>query len=87
VFGAGRAWGADRHWLGKETLKVLNPFQVPGTLNGNPQHHRRERFKKIFFTVLAVHVVLFLTPLIQGCRSERQASSQAQDSGMIASQR
>jgi hypothetical protein len=59
---------------------------VPGTLIGNPQHHRRERFKKIFFTVLAVHVVLFLTLLIQGCRSGRQASPQAHDSGAVASQ-
>jgi len=64
-----------RHWLWKRKLKVLNPFQVQGTLSGNPQYNRRERFKKVFFAVLAIHVILFLTLLIQGCRSGQSASN------------
>jgi hypothetical protein len=68
-------------------LKVLNPFQASAVLIGNPQFNRRERFKKIFFAVLAVHVILFLTLLIQGCRSGRQmTTSEALDSSAIASQ-
>jgi hypothetical protein len=68
-------------------VKVLNPFQIPGSLNGNPQHTRRERFKKIFFAVLAVHVILFLTLLIQGCRSgQQQSTSQGPDAGTVTSQ-
>jgi hypothetical protein len=56
---------------------VLNPFQASAILDGNPQFHRREKFKKIFLAVLAVHVLLFLTLLIQGCRSGRNTSSLA----------
>jgi hypothetical protein len=68
-----------------KTLKELNPFQVSGVLVGNPQFNRRERFKKIFFAVLAVHVLLFLTLLIQGCRSGQQTTvPEAPDSGMVA---
>jgi hypothetical protein len=66
-------------------VNASNPFQISSSLTGNPQHTRRERFKKIFFAVLAVHVILFLTLLIQGCRSGRQASAQAPETSAIAS--
>ena len=58
-------------------MKEFNPFQVPGSAIGTLQiqNHRRERFRNIFFAVLAAHVALFLTLLIQGCRS--QTTSQA----------
>jgi len=46
-------------------LNVTNPFSASVALSGNPQINRRERFKKIFFAVLAAHVILFLTLLIQ----------------------
>jgi hypothetical protein len=75
-----------RHGWGKIKLKVLNPFQVPGSLIGNPQQNRRERFKKVFFAVLAVHVLLFLTLLIQGCRSGQNSSSQSPDSATMTAQ-
>jgi hypothetical protein len=67
-------------------LKVSNPFPAPGSLVVNPQQTRRERFKKVFFAVLAMLVILMLTLLIQGCRSTQQMSSQAPDSVTVASQ-
>lgn len=70
------------------TLKVSNPFQVHGAVIGNPQQNRRERFKKIFFTILAIHVILFLTLLIQGCRNGQNGSgaSQGPNSGTVTAQ-
>jgi hypothetical protein len=65
---AGIGWG-------KKKLNVTNPFQAAAALNGNPQYNRRERFKKVFFAVLAAHVILFLTLLIQGCRSGQNTSA------------
>jgi hypothetical protein len=76
-----------RHWLGKETLNAINPFQVAGALSGNPQNTRRERFKKVFFAVLAAHVLLFLTLLIQGCRSGQNVSSLPPDTGTVTAQK
>ena len=64
-------------------LALLNPFQAIGSISGNP----RERFKKIFFTVLAIHVILFLTLLIQGCRNgNNQTATEGPDSGIVAVQ-
>ena len=60
--------GRGRHWLGKDTVNVTNvanPFSASVAQTGNPQFNRRERFKKVFFAVLAAHVILFLTLLIQ----------------------
>jgi hypothetical protein len=67
-------------------LKAANPFQVPGSVIGNPQINRRERFKKVFFAVLAIHVILFLTLLIQGCRSGQNSSSLGPDSAVVTAQ-
>jgi hypothetical protein len=75
-----------RHWLGKVPLNATNPFQVSGSLIGNPQFNRRERFKKVFFAVLAVHVLLFLTLLIQGCRSGQSSSSLPPNSATVTAQ-
>jgi hypothetical protein len=68
-------------------VKEFNPFQVPGTAVGTIQiqHHRRERFRNIFFIVLAAHIVLFLALLIQGCRSGKDTTAQAPDSTPVAS--
>jgi hypothetical protein len=56
-------------------LNVTNPFQASVSLSGNLQYNRRERFKKVFFAVLAAHVILFLSLLIQGCRTGQNTSS------------
>jgi hypothetical protein len=85
VFNAGRAECADGQLARGKKLKELNPFQASAVLIGNPQFHRRERFKKIFFAVLAVHVLLFLTLLIQGCRSGRQATASESSASTMAS--
>lgn len=75
------------HWLGKVKLNVSNPFQVPGSVIGNPQINRRERFKKVFFAVLAVHILLFLTLLIQGCRSGgKDVGSLPPEAGTVTAQ-
>jgi hypothetical protein len=67
-------------------LNVINPFQASGVVIGNPQIHRRERFKKVFFAVLAIHVILFLTLLIQGCRTGQNAASMAPDPAATTAQ-
>ena len=64
-------------------MKQLNPFQAQGLLDGKPQNYRRERFKKVFFAVLAAHVLLFLTLLIQGCRSGQQVNGGAPASNTV----
>ena len=62
---------------------MSNPFQASGYIGGNS----RERFKKIFFAVLAVHIVLFLTLLIQGCRNgTNQTATEGPESGIVAAQ-
>jgi hypothetical protein len=67
-------------------LNVTNPFSVSVPLTGNPQNFRRERFKKVFFAVLAAHVILFLTLLIQGCRTGQDTSSLQTESQMAQAQ-
>jgi hypothetical protein len=68
--------GRGPHWLGKDTLNnVTNPFSTSVAQTGNPQFTRRERFKKVFFAVLAAHVFLFLTLLILGYRTGQDTSS------------
>jgi len=67
-------------------LNVTNPFSVSVPLTGNPQINRRERFKKVFFAVLAAHVILFLTLLIQGCRTGQDTSSLQTESQMAQAQ-
>jgi hypothetical protein len=74
------------HWLGKVTLNVTNPFSASVALTGNPQFNRRERFKKVFFAVLAAHVILFLTLLIQGCRTGQDTSSAPSESALAQAQ-
>ena len=71
----------------RKAVKEFNPFQVPGTAIGTIQiqHHRRERFRNIFFIVLAAHIVLFLALLIQGCRSGKDTASQTPESTPVAS--
>lgn len=70
----------------RKTVKVFNPFQVPGTAVGTIQiqNHRRERFRNIFFIVLAAHIALFLTLLIQGCRTDQTSSQSAASSTAAA---
>ena len=54
---------------------MTNPFSASVALTGSLQINRRERFKKVFFAVLAAHVILLLTLLIQGCRTGQDTSS------------
>jgi hypothetical protein len=87
-----RRWpriGRGRHWLGKDTVNVTNvanPFSASVAQTGNPQFNRRERFKKVFFAVLAAHVILFLTLLIQGCRTGQDTSSAPSESALAQAQ-
>jgi hypothetical protein len=53
---------------------VTNPFSASVAPTGNLQFNRRERFKKVFFAVLAAHIVLFLFLLIQECRAGQNTS-------------
>jgi hypothetical protein len=71
---------------GERKLKVSNPFQISGAVIGNPQFNRRERFKKVFFAVLAIHIILFLTLLIQGCRTDQDRSSLPPDAAVVTAQ-
>lgn len=71
------------HWLGKDTLNVTaNPFSASVAQTSNPQFNRRERFKKVFFAVLAAHVIVFLTLLIQECRTGQDTSSAPSESAL-----
>lgn len=54
-------------------------------LISTPQQIRRERFKKVFFAVLAAHVLLFLVLLIQGCNSGNTAAM-SPDPGSVKAQ-
>ena len=67
-------------------MNVTNPFSATVSLSGNPQSYRRERFKKVFFAVLAAHVLLFLTLLIQGCRSGQNTSALPSDTAATMAQ-
>lgn len=57
-------------------MKTHNPFLVSSSLQNNLQHRGHRRFKNVFFAVLAIHVVLFLCLLIQGCRTTQSAGVQ-----------
>ena len=63
-----------------------NPFSASVAPVVNPQINRRERFKKVFFAVLAAHVILFLTLLIQGCRTGQDTSSAPAESALAQAQ-
>jgi len=72
----------------KRKFNVTNPFQAVVPSCDLPQNNRRERFKKVFFAVLAAHILLFLTLLIQGCRGGQntKTSSMPADFGTITAQ-
>lgn len=86
MFGAGLPWRAPILAGCCKTVKEFNPFQVPGTAVGTIQiqNHRRERFRNIFFVVLAAHIFLFLTLLIQGCRTDQTSSQISAPSSVAA---
>lgn len=57
-------------YASRETVKKLNPFSGPGSLQAERQQRRRQQFKVVVWAVVAANVVLFLGMLIQGCRGE-----------------
>ena len=57
-------------YVNRETVKKLNPFSGPGSLQAERQQRRREQFKVVVWAVVAANVVLFAGMLIQGCRGE-----------------
>jgi LysM repeat protein len=57
-------------------MNSSNPFQIPVCLQrADSQQRRRERFKRGFIAVLAALVVLLVGALIEGCMSEKTAST------------
>lgn len=65
-------------------MKTHNPFLVSSSLQNNLQNRGHRRFKNIFFAVLAVHVVLFLSLLIQGCRTSQSAGATPENAVALA---
>jgi hypothetical protein len=68
-------------------INVANPFSASVAQTSNPQINRRERFKKVFFVVLAAHVLLFLALLIQASRTGQDTSSAPSESAFALIQR
>jgi len=63
-------------------VKALEPFVPTVCLISVPSRSRRERFKKVFFGVLAAHVVLLLGLLITDYRHELVVSAKEQPGGL-----
>src|ERR1035437_239985 len=56
-------------------VKALNPFVPTVCLINLSARSRRERFKKIFFGILAAHVVLLLSLMINDYHHEQLVSA------------
>jgi len=61
------------------SMKTLNPFNAPGSLQAERQRIRRQQFKIVVWTIVAANVLLFAGLLIQGCQRE-PAVTKPQDS-------
>lgn len=61
-------------------MNVDNPFQIPTCFKLDIELRRRERFKKTVVTAVVVSVAVVIGLLIEGCVSERSASSGSQNS-------
>jgi LysM repeat protein len=57
-------------YMSRKTVKKLNPFSGPGSLQAERQLRLREQFKIVVWAVVGANVVLFVGMLIQGCRGE-----------------
>ena len=58
----------------RKTVKTLNPFSGPRSLQADQQRKRREQFKAMVWAIVMANVVLFVGMLIQGCRQEPPAT-------------
>lgn len=57
-------------------MNTSNPFQIPACLQrADSLQRRRERFKKGFIAVVAAVVMLLVGMLIQGCMTEKTATT------------
>lgn len=62
-------------------MKALNPFVPTVCLISVPSHSGRERFKKVFYGILAAHLVLLLGMLITDYHPELVASAKEPPEG------
>jgi LysM repeat protein len=67
-----------------KTVKSLNPFDAPGSLQAERQRIRRERFKFVVWTVVGANVLLLAGLLIQGCQREPATSGSPEGSAAEA---
>ena len=51
-------------------MKVLNPFNTPGSPQAEQRRIRRERFRFVVWTIVVANVLLLIGLLIQGCQRE-----------------
>ena len=56
-------------------MNSANPFQIPTCFQNVDEQRKRERFKKGVIAIIAAVVLLLVGLLIQGCKSERSAST------------
>jgi len=56
-------------------MNSANPFQIPTCFQNVDEQRKRERFKKGVIAVIAAVVLLLVGLLIEGCKSERSAST------------
>jgi LysM repeat protein len=56
-------------------MNSANPFQVPTVFQNDAARRSRERFKKGIIASVVAAVLLLVGLLIQGCKSERTAST------------
>jgi LysM repeat protein len=66
-------------------VKKLNPFSVPGLLQGERQQTRRKQFKLVVWAVVGANVVLCAGMLIQSCRGKPAgAETEAGKAGKVS---
>ncbi|HZF01204.1 MAG TPA: LysM peptidoglycan-binding domain-containing protein [Methylomirabilota bacterium] len=56
-------------------MNSANPFQIPSCFQLDNERKRKERFKKAVIASVVAAALLLVGLLIQGCKSERSASS------------
>ena len=66
--------------LMRKTVKALNPFNAPGSLQAEQQRVRRERVKFVVWTIVVANVLLLMGLLIQGCKREPAGEGTAENS-------
>ncbi len=68
-------------------MSAQNPFQIPSCFKMDIEHRRRERFKKTVVTAVIVSVAVVVGLLIEGCVSERSATTPDQETARIPASR